>query len=141
MLRQQSLALVDEQGVEWDPFGCELARSLNTHLRGHALADYTVRNMGYLGLQRYRRWALVRLRLRFVTRPALAAAADILRWQCIDRVVVSPWNEEWCDQILPAELLVRTMACYSRDPPGPCAGCKGDYRQTTRVVGRNWRFP
>jgi hypothetical protein len=93
--------LLDDTGRGWDPAGGALAQSLDTHLRGNELVDYTIRNMGYLELASRKGSAHLRLRPTLVAQPALAAALLLLEEHAVERVFASVWNERWQDLLLP----------------------------------------
>jgi len=120
-MQRGGIILFDPAGRRWSPDAGGLGAVLCTDLRGEALANYVVRNMGYVALQVRNRSAHVCIRPSIVSQPALALVADYLRRFSVERVLLSIWYLGWQHHLLPASLV-----------PGACMAAKGSW---SRSVG------
>jgi hypothetical protein len=120
VMRGQGLIVFDRDGYAWELLG--LACHLDTYLRGRALAEYTVRNMGYVALDRCSSSARLHVRPAVVARPAVAAAVGFLREHSVQRVLLSAWTGAWCHQLLPTSVVVSDLSRAFEQPK--CVGVK-----------------
>ncbi len=93
------LMIFDDRGVAWDN-SPRLAQALHSSIRGEALADYAVRNLGFVAAEAIHASARVRIRPAIVSQGALIALFHWLHDCTYDRILVSSFEENWSYRLM-----------------------------------------
>jgi hypothetical protein len=92
--------LFDDRGEMWDARSRDLADVLNASIAGEELADYAIRNLGYIGAKEGDGSARISLRPAVVSPIAFSA---LVYWLCdreFDRVLLSFFDRAWSYEML-----------------------------------------
>jgi hypothetical protein len=96
-----------------DVFSPRLAEHLGSSITGDALADYVVRNMGYVAAEASARSAHVRLRPAIAAPGALRAFLWWLRDQPLERVLLSTAEEGWRYELMSTPHAMRRLTAVA----------------------------
>ena len=108
----------DPDGRVRDPYSWQFAAHLVSSIEGKALAEYVVRNMGYVALDAFAQSAHVRVRPAIATANALHACLDWLTKTQIERVVMSSFVDDWQHNLLQAPYAVRAISRILQERAG-----------------------
>jgi hypothetical protein len=92
--------LIDDRGKFWDSGSLELRSKLNTSIGDVELCEFTIMNLGFIGLTRSRETLRVRLRPMLVSQAALGALYVWLHENARDRVAVAWHDGRWQHEII-----------------------------------------
>ena len=103
--------LFDDRGEAWDAGSTRLAEALQSSIMGEELANYTVRNLGFVAVSEDDRAARIRVRPTVVSPVAFSALLYWLHDSAKDRYVLSFLEDEWSHEVVGArdELVRRLM--------------------------------
>lgn len=112
MLQTPQDIVFDDLGEMWDAKSPALAESLQASLRGDALVDYVVRNLGFVALCDHNGSISVRLRPKVVSQMAFGALLYWLHDRPVRRVLLSLQATGWSHELLPSrEAAVQRLMC------------------------------
>jgi hypothetical protein len=103
------LVVFDHRGRAWDPRAPRLAQHLGSSISGEVLADYTVRNMGYVAVAAFERSMHVRLRPAIAAPGALGALLVWLQERPVERILLSTFEDGWSHALMPSHQAVRRV--------------------------------
>ena len=100
----------DDRGRYWDYGSHALADRLGSKWTdNHTLYDYSVRNLGYVGVSACGTSARVGLRPRIVLPEAVRASRAWLLAHAINRIAIGTYESEWRHQILSVIEAIRAL--------------------------------
>ena len=104
--------LFDDQGEIWDAKSHRLAEVLQASLRGEALVDYVIRNLGFVAVTQSNESLRIRVRPSVVSQTAFGALVYWLHDRPIERVLLSFFGTEWTHELVRSrdEVAQRLMA-------------------------------
>ena len=117
-VRAMGLIVFDDKGVAWDAKSPRFAEALDSSIQGEELADYAVRNLGFVAAEAIHASARIRIRPAVMSQGALAA---LLRWlhDCAhDRILISSYERSWCHRVVRSRrdvLAHLTLDCERRN--------------------------
>jgi len=94
------LMIFDDKGVAWNANSPRLADALHSSIRGEALADYVVRNLGFVAAETTNASARIRIRPAIVSQGALIALCHWLHDCTYDRILISSFEENWSHRLV-----------------------------------------
>jgi hypothetical protein len=92
--------LFDDQGDTWDATSRKLANALCASIAGTELANYAIRNLGYIAVSESNGSVRVRLRPAVVSQMAFSALLYWLHDRLIERVLLSFLGGEWTHELM-----------------------------------------
>jgi hypothetical protein len=109
--------LFDTEGRAWDPHSTnELACSLQTHVSSATLVEFTVRNMGYVAVDKWEKAARVRVRPSITSADAIRALHGWLEDNIVDRVLLTTFDQHWQHTLVPYGHAVTAIAAVLNYP-------------------------
>ena len=94
-----SLIVFDREGLTWDANSWRLAAALESSIHGEELADYAVRNLGFVAARAMGNSAHIRLRPAVATAGALGALRRWLMIQKPRRLLISCFEQGWSHRL------------------------------------------
>src|SRR3954454_14832590 len=95
--------LFDQWGGIWDARSPKLAQHLGSSIAGETLAEYVVRNMGYVAADASDRSAKVRLRPAIAAQGAVRVFLCWLRYRRAERLLVSTFENGWRHELMSSD--------------------------------------
>lgn len=92
--------IFDDKGVAWNTHSPRLADALHSSIRGEALADYAVKNLGFVAAEATNASARIRIRPAIVSHGALIALYHWLHDCTYDRILISSFEGNWSHRLL-----------------------------------------
>jgi hypothetical protein len=105
--------LFDHLGRVWDARSPRLAEHLGSSIKGKALGEYVVRNMGYVAAEASDRSIHVRLRPAIAAAGALRALLSWLRDKPMERVLISTLEDGWRHELMPMHQAMSHISAIS----------------------------
>ncbi len=124
------LMIFDDMGVAWDAKSPQLAEALHSSIRGEALADYAVRNLGFVAAEAIHASARIRIRPAIVSQGAHGALSHWLLDCAYDRILLSSFEGNWSHRLVQSRADVLAflgshrpnLTCWRPDSPRTLAG-------------------
>jgi hypothetical protein len=124
--------LFDDRGEAWDVGSTRLAEALQSSITGEELANYAVRNLGFVAVSEDDRAARIRLRPAVVSPIALSALLYWLHDHDKDRFVLSSLDGQWSHEVVGArDEVVRKL---TQRIGGRAPDREGDFLQQQRPL-------
>jgi hypothetical protein len=92
--------LLDDRGESWEAGSSRLADTLQSSIRGDALVDYAVRNLGFVAVSESDSAARIRLRPAVVSPIAFSALVYWLHDNPRRRLVLSFLDDDWSHEVV-----------------------------------------
>jgi hypothetical protein len=94
------LMIFDDKGVAWNANSPRLADALHSSIRGEALADYAVKNLGFVAAEAIHASARIRIRPAIVSQGAHTALSHWLLDCAYDRILISSFEGNWSHRLV-----------------------------------------
>lgn len=101
-----TLLLIDDQGTPWNGASRELRSAFDSPYSGGEFIEYAVINLGFVAVNTYGNSYQVRIRPAIVSKTALGTLATRLASTKVDRVVLSSFDGEWSNELIPSQIAV-----------------------------------